>query len=297
MPGHPHLPQNWRTNPAGGVTRYDNLSASMWRGLKRVREWTIERFEQIPRERIEVNALHINQEYYDYLIDVAQLEAIVAEIRTRLEQEVPAEQTVSAVTAAYEAGTAAAVVNLAAISDDYTREITQVIQSDPYQRRVALMQSRVFEEMRGFQEDTARDLGRVLSQAVENGESPLETTEIIKQRFGVSRSRAERIARTEITGALRRARIDEDRDANQRLGVRTKMLHLSALSPTTRASHAARHGNLYEAQEVSEWLSEGANSINCECNFISVAVDENGEPLTPGVVEKVRREKRQEESP
>lgn len=298
MAGSAHLPQNWRKNPAGGVTRYDNLSASMWRGLKRVREWTIERFEQIPRNKIEINALHINQEYYEYLIDVAQLEAIVAEIRERFEQEVPAEKTVSAVAAAYEAGTAAAVVNLAAISDDYTREITQVLSSDPWQRRVALVRSRVFEEMRGFQEDTARDLSRVLSQAVENGESPLETTKTIKQRFAESRSRAERIARTEITNALRRARADEARSARDDLGINVRMLWLSALSPTTRATHAAQHGEVMTIEEVNEWYaSHRASRINCKCAQVEIVVDEGGNPVTPGVVEKVRREKRQEDSP
>jgi len=103
----------------------------------------------------------------------------------------------------------------------------------------------------------------VLSTGIENGQNPIEVARTIRDRFDVSRSRAERIARTEITGALRRARWDEAEDARISIGIRTLEMHLSALSPTTRASHAARHSRLFTVQEVREWYTQDGNSINC----------------------------------
>jgi SPP1 gp7 family putative phage head morphogenesis protein len=200
---------------------------------------------------------------------------------------------VNEVSQAYAEGTARAVRNLSVITDDYTASITAVLRSQPYLRRQALMQARVFEQMQGFTGDTARDLARVLRQGIENGQNPLEVAKTIRDRFGVSHSRAKTIARTEITGALRRARLDEAQETEVRLGLKTKMLWFSALSPTTRESHAERHGNLYTPQEVRNFYSVDGNAINCQCSQTETLVDDEGNPLTPQVVERTREIKRQ----
>lgn len=96
--------------------------------------------------------------------------------------------------------------------------------------------------------------------------------------------RAERIARTEIGNALRQARMDESDQAARDLGVRTLEMHVSALSPSSRATHIARHGRLFTTQEQRAWWSEGANSIQCKCSTVSILVDSDGAPETPGVV-------------
>lgn len=41
--------------------------------------------------------------------------------------------------------------------------------------------------------------------------------------------------------------------------------HLSALLPTTRPHHAARHGKIYTVQDQRNWWADGANRINCYC--------------------------------
>ena len=66
------------------------------------------------------------------------------------------------------------------------------------------------------------------------------------------------------------------------------MVHMSALAPTTRADHAARHGNLYTPQEAREWWARDANSINCRCSVTEVLVNEDGQPTTPELVERIR---------
>ena len=57
------------------------------------------------------------------------------------------------------------------------------------------------------------------------------------------------------------------------------MMHFSALSPTTREDHAARHGEVYTVDEVAEWYSVDANGINCKCTQVEVLLDENGDVI------------------
>ena len=100
--------------------------------------------------------------------------------------------------------------------------------------------------------------------AVQSGENPRETAKRLRGRFVVSKSRAERIARTEITGALRRGRWDEARDAQDKFGIETRLIHYSALIPgRTRDSHAERHGRIVTIEEQAEWYEQDGNGINC----------------------------------
>lgn len=250
------------TNPVGGADRIKRTAGAVIDRLNVIEDWLIGRFEQIPVERFLVNSLYVNQYRYEYKISVTQLEMLVNDLLAELGL-LPNDYVVREVVGAYEQGTGLAVDNLANISDDYTRTITQVLMSDPWQRRAALVGSRVFEEMKGFEGYTGRDLARVLRQAVQDGLNPRDVVGTIKERFGVSESRAKRIATTEISGALRRGRWDEAQDAESRLGIRVRMLWVSALRPTTRLWHASRHGLLYTIQEVREFYAESGNAINC----------------------------------
>lgn len=286
--GNPILPSS-RSNPVGQVRRIREASRAWGRHIQGVRQWLAGEFAKIPREFIRTNHLHANR--YEYAIDLTELRRIIREMERRLGSDAPRVMMVNRVMAAYEEATADSVVNLSRITDEYTRTVTQVIRSAPYQRRVALIRARVFEEMEGFAGDTARELGRVLSQGIENGLNPRDITGDLSERFGVSRSRAERIARTEITQAHRRGRLDEATEAQERLGIQTKMLWLSALSPTTRENHAARHGNLYTQDEVREFYSDSGESINCKCSQVETLVDDRGNPATPDVVRRVKAQR------
>ncbi len=289
--GVPHPPRS-RNNPIGGTRLERRTEQRLRKGLRNVQRWLLERFEEIPKERLEVNSFGINATRYEYLIDAQQLQLIVDELRRRLGEEVPARIMEQAARQAYEAGTGQAVAQLAALTDEYTREITQVLSSAPWQRRVALIQARQFELMSGFQGDTAADLGRVLSNAVQDGLNPREVVGTLRERFGVSRSRAERIARTEITSALRRATWDEDQDANQRLGIRTKLVHFSALLPTTRRSHARRHGRTFTQEEVREWYARDANAIHCRCSQQSILENEDGSVVGQDLIDRLGKQRK-----
>jgi SPP1 gp7 family putative phage head morphogenesis protein len=288
MPGNPARPTH-QNNPVG-QTRKIRAARGAWRKHARgVRKWVLAWLRDIPATQIEANAGRITVNRYEYQISPAELDRFVAELARRLANEGVNTAYWQQVRAAYEQGTGDEVVNLQTITDGlYEREVLGVIQSQAWQQRVALIQARVFEEMRGFEGDTARDLARVLRGGVENGLNPREVAGTIRKRFDVSQSRANRIARTEITQAYRRARWDEDADAQQRLDIRTGLLWFSALSETTREWHAARHGQVYTQEQVRRFYSEGANAINCQCSQSSVLLDENGQPANQAFIDRVK---------
>jgi len=288
MAGNPAKPKH-PSNPVGQTKKIREARRDWAAHIKPIQKWLLQQFEQIPRQEIASNVgkLHVN--LYVYQISAERLNAIVAELVQRVASETTKRRWLSYVREAYTQGTGQQVINLQNIAgEQYNRTLAEVLRSDSWLTRIAMIESRVFEQMESFEGDTATDLARVLRRGVENGLNPREVAGDIRARFGVSQSRANRISRTEITQAYRRSRLDEDADANRRLGIRTKLLWFSALSPTTRQWHASRHGLLYDQDEVREFYSESANSIACKCSQASVAVDENGEPLNPKFVEEVR---------
>lgn len=280
MAGSPIIPGR-PENPVGQVQRIRKATQAWSRYLDQVRRWLFETIDDMP---VRV----ANAARYEYQIDLAQLREVVRQILLRMGNG-PINYLLDQVMAAYEDGTGLSAINLSKITDTYTRTVTQVLSSAPYMRRTALIRARVMEEMRGFAGEAGQELARELSEAVENGLSPMSLKNKLAERFQITKGRAERIARTEITGALRRARLDEAQDAKDTLGINTGMLWISALSPTTRATHAARHGHVYDQQEVREFYSRDGNGINCKCGQTEILLNDDGTPATPAVIERLLR--------
>lgn len=291
MAGQPIVPRSI-VNPVGETARINRTVTAVVDALDEVEGWLLERFNAIPVNSILANSLWVNSYRYEYQISTIELQRLVDDLLIRL-GIIPTDYVVQQTVGAYEAGTNLAVTNLANISEDYTRNITSVLLSQPYQTRAALVGARVFEEMKGFQGETGRELSRILFGAVQDGLNPLEASRTIKDRFDISARRAETIARTEITGALRRGRWDEAQDAQDRLGIRTKMMWISALSPTTRLWHATRHGTAYTIQEVREFYTERGDAVNCKCTQVETLVDEQGNPINNRVVLRLKKQKDQ----
>lgn len=166
-----------------------------------------------------------------------------------------------------------------------------ILRSEPHQRRMALVRARVFEEMKGLSGQVKASMARILTEGIGRGQNPRDIASQLKKQSAVESRRAHRIARTEITTALRRARWDEADDAEAIYGVKTKELHLSALSPTTRQTHAARHGKLFTREQVRDWWSRDGNSVNCKCTTTSVMVDDDGKPLVPSIIDRAKARK------
>ena len=194
---------------------------------------------------------------------------------------------------ASEKGTGQSFYNLSQQSPVYAagrESLASILASDPYQQRMALVHARVFEEMKGLSADVKRDMARVLTEGVGRGLNPREVARNLTEQVGIEKRRANRIARTEVTTALRRARWDEAELSMDDLGLNIRLLHLSALSPTTRLRHALRHAHIYTVQEVRDWYAVDANSINCKCSQVEVLVDADGKPLYPNVIELAKKE-------
>jgi SPP1 gp7 family putative phage head morphogenesis protein len=282
------------TNPVGQTRRITRARRLIYRDIDDAQKAFLAFLEAIPAQAL-------NAKFYEYQIDLDALRNLTAEMVRNLGNGVGARAAKAAAEAAYREGVVRAAQNLGALLDDATRAETEALSDAAraaaaaggsgaaavtraadaqVQRRAALVGARVFEEMDGFAGQTGADLNRVLLQAVQSGENPRETAKAIRRRFDVSKTRAERIARTEITGALRRGRWDEARDTSEKLGMGIKLIHYSALiAGRTRPSHAERHGKTYTPEEVAAWYSQDANGINCLCSQSEVYVDESGDPI------------------
>lgn len=248
---------------------------------------------------VTLNALDINSSTYQFALDQAILSGINSEIERICnlilleggEQELWSMR--SYVEGAYQQGTAMTAANLTVQSELYALTkptLDAILFSPPYRKRISLLAAREFEIMQGFSQQMKSDLAQTLTRGMIAGQNPRVIAKDIQARTGVNRSRAERIARTEVTNSFRQARMDEAQAAQADLGIKTKVMHLSALSPTTRPDHRARHAHLYTVQEERDWYANtpGA-SINCKCGITEVLVDSKGNPLSPSIIERAKR--------
>lgn len=246
---------------------------------------------------VTLNAMQNNATSYQFELDQAILLGINIEIERIAELILleGGEQELWSMRAyvegAYQQGTAMTAANLTVQSELYALTkptLDAILFSPPYRKRISLLAAREFELMQGFSQQMKSDLSQTLTRGMIAGQNPRVIAKDIQARTGVNRSRAERIARTEVTNSFRQARMDEAQAAQVDLGIKTKMMHLSALSSTTRPSHRARHSKLFTVQEVRDWYAIVPNPINCRCAQVEVLVDNKGEPLSKSIVARAQ---------
>ena len=176
-------------------------------------------------------------------------------------------------------------------------QLEQIVFSQGFQSRVGLVQSRVFESMKGLSDSTKTDLANTLARSMSSGKGIKETTKDVLKRVDVSHSRAKRIVRTEILNAYRTATAAETEVLNEDVYADSEyhMLQLwwSALAPTSRPNHIIRHGETFTTQEVREFYTLAANAINCLCSQSPVLANKKtGEILQKPLQERMRKAKR-----
>ena len=198
------------------------------------------------------------------------------------------------VAAEYERGTHQAFTNLSVQSPVYAQQTTlaQLLSTPSYQNQIAAAYVSTYSEWKGISDATRSDLANVISDAIGRGISPRETAQVISKRLDVSMAQAKNIAQTEQVGALRKAQWQETDWARERLGLNTAILWLSALKPTTRAWHAARHGHTYTTEEVEAFYAERGNRYHCYCANVPCLLDDNGKIVNPGLVERLAKERK-----
>lgn len=285
------LPTNWH-DPTGTANAIAGAIAKFAGLIRKAPQIYINLLEKIHSQPV-VNAKYsydLDMSLFSYMLTAAgaELEALLMEGATDGNSLWFA---VDYVAPAYQRGTAQAFANLARQSEVYRAarpSLQQLLGDDAYRLRISLVRARQFEEMQGLTGTIKADMTRVLTSGIASGISPREVARQLRELTDMEESRANRIARTEIGTALRRAKLDESDDAQARFGIHMREMHLSALSPTTRATHAERHGNLYTTAQVREWQSRDGNSINCKCSSTSVLTDEKGKPLVSSVQQRAR---------
>lgn len=95
------------------------------------------------------------------------------------------------------------------------------------------------------------------------------------------KERALLYAQSEITDTLRQARWAEADSAAAEFGIKLAMLWTSALIPTTRKTHAERHGKTFTTKQVREFYGRDGNVFNCRCSQVEVMLDDKGRPILP----------------
>ncbi len=178
--------------------------------------------------------------------------------------------------------------------------IEQITFSDGYRRRVGNVFARVFEEMKGLTLDSKKDLADTLARSIASGQGIEDATKSVMKRVDVSKSRAEKISRTEINGAYTRAYGDESDQFNETIYEssewQTRLMHQSAFAPTSRTDHMRRTGTIATNEEQEEWWATKATGgrINCLCTTIMVLYNtETGEVMQSELVKRVKQRKKQ----
>ena len=297
MAASPILPRN-NADVTGQQRRVKGAINEFARRMRKVRAGMLKILADQRYQVITLNSFGINATTYQFLLDDSVLSRIDLEIAYLIDElmDEGTPQTNWFVKGyaepAYVNGLAMTHANLSVQSASYAASrptLESVLMSPAYKSRIGLVRARVFSEMKGLSDTMKGDLSATLSRGMAAGQNPRKIAKDIEQRVGVSTSRANRIAQTEIVGAMRTARREEAKQAQIELGIMSKMMHLSALKSTTRESHRARHARLFTIQEVADWYAIVPNPINCYCSQVEVLVDEKGNPLSPGIIERAKR--------
>jgi len=169
--------------------------------------------------------------------------------------------------------------------------IEQVLLSEPYRNALNKVYVSNFESIKTLSQRTSSQVIQRINAGIEAGSTPTVIAKEISERFDVSRSSAKRIARTEINQAYNLAKTNSVDIASEQTGLRSGVLHISALTTTTRNSHANRHGNIYSTVDQNQWWSRNANRINCLCSVKSVLIDKQGKAVDIESQEEIKAER------
>ena len=249
---------------------------------------------------------------YDYDIEAIQLQALSNEIEFILNEELlesqqnppPGWYWAEYIEQPYRAGTGEEVVQFnqmvaaALIAGAITMDMTpapfepaQVFTSRTYRQKLAKQVQAAAVDIKKLSQETSAQVMQQIGFGIDAGDSPSVISKAIQERFDVSKSSADRIARTEVQKAFTDGKMDFADAAAEKTGLRSGVLHISALTTTTRSWHADRHGNAYTTAAQREWCSKNANRINCLCLVRSVLIDAKGNVIDAEFQEEIKAEK------
>lgn len=161
-----------------------------------------------------------------------------------------------------------------------------VVMEPGFQRRLGSVYARLFEDMKGFTDVDKRNMAGIITRGMAAGQSPRVIAREMEKKGLEQDWRCLRIASTEVNVAYRAGSLDETDAVNDEVfgdsDYMMKVMHLSALLPTTRRDHAARHGTICTPAEEREWFATKATggAINCHCSQVDILVNKKtGKPM------------------
>ncbi len=143
----------------------------------------------------------------------------------------------------------------------------------------------------GMSERTSNRVFQTIVNGINGNRSPREIRKELTDAFGIASRDAKRIVNTEINRANNNARTATAQLYRDEFGIPTGVLHISALLSTTRASHAARHGNVYTPEQQNAWWSRNSNRINCKCSVRTVLLDDEGRVVETALQERLIKQR------
>ena len=169
--------------------------------------------------------------------------------------------------------------------------IEQVLLSEPYRTTLNNVQVSNFSTIKDLSEKTTSQVMQRITAGIQAGDTPTEIANEISERFGVAKSDAKRISKTEINKAYNDAKLDATQLLAERTGLRAAVIHISALTPTTRQTHADRHGNAYTVADQLKWWNTRPNRINCLCTTRTVLIDRSGKVIDVELQQDIKAER------
>ncbi len=305
--------QKTQQDPTGQASNRKSATRALSKRLASIKQFTLRRFKAIPKKRIERRNIVNNQVFYEYDISAQELATLRNDIAAVSNEQLLESQDdptllfwyyTSEIERPYRQGTIQEVTVVNRMIDEATAagialvalplvrlDVEAVLNSEAYIQGLLKELNAAVGDIKKLAADTAADMYGVINRGIQAGNSPRTIATAITERFDVSVSRAERIAVTEVNKAYNDAKMNLGEISSKQIGVRSAVLHISALIPTTRPHHAARHGNTYTYQAQLAWWDSGANRINCHCTTQTVLVDRKGQPINKTFQKELKEEK------
>lgn len=302
-------------DPTGQARNRRKGTAALDRRLTLAERRIITLFRAIPRtraSRAKVRNAAESTVFYDYDIDANERLILATDVELILNDELLETQGDQPaigwywepmVAAPYAQGTGEEVVTFNALvagaiaAGTLSRQfvtppsIEQVLLSREYRQRLASVVVRNFDSIKTLSQRTASQINTDIGLEIDSGSKPSEVVAAIRKRIEVAKSGGSRTAATEINRAYNDGKIEQAGAAARETGLKSGVIHISALLSTTRPHHAARHGNAYTLIDQQQWWNRDANRINCHCTVRSVLVGSDGRVIDIELQETIKAER------
>lgn len=295
-------------DPTGQARNRANLNKKIKVRLANAEQQVIKLFNDIPRTSRTEKNLSLNQDtftVYDYDLSPEEQDQLESQIQAIINFWLLLGETQNKpinfysdpnVEEAYRSGTLevvrdlnndlAKLVSLGGVAGAFAAllprsfDVNTILFGQSYLEAVLGYQNDMFYQLKGLSEKTSSQVYERISSGMKGNKTPREIIKDIKKRFSVSESNARRIVNTEINKVYNNSVMDAINFINDNTNINAAGRHRSALIPTTRENHAARHNKIYTTAQQLKWWDSGTNRINCYCVFSIVILDDNNNELS-----------------